>query len=276
MSRKRRRKKPQKPQTLIDVCIPVHGRFDLLRKCLEYIPDAFGDITYQIYIFDNGSPKEEADLFYPVDRSIKVIRSKENIGFPRACNRMVAAGRSPLIFLLNSDVMLAENSVDLLVREMDNPDVGVVGMRLVFPIEHAGLEPNRRPAGRLQHIGLTTNIRGEVIHPFMAWNPDHPRVMAQREVFAVTGAALMTRRNIWSRLKGFDEMYGQGTFEDADFCMTVRELGYNILVVPEATGVHYTGATVEKYQVGYPVQYNYNQFMQKWNQKVLWWQWRQA
>jgi GT2 family glycosyltransferase len=149
------------------VCIPVHGRFDLLRKCLEYIPDAFGDITYQIYIFDNGSPKEEADLFYPVDRSIKVIRSKENIGFPRACNRMVAAGRSPLIFLLNSDVMLAENSVDLLVREMDNPDVGVVGMRLVFPIPHRTCWIGAKS----QTCGETSAYRAYYKHPWGSYSP---------------------------------------------------------------------------------------------------------
>jgi len=243
---------------------------------LEYIPAAFGDITYQIYIFDNASPKDEADLFYPIDRSIRVIRSKENIGFPRACNRLASSGRSPLIFLLNSDILLGEGSVDLLVREMDNPDVGVVGMRLIFPLEHSGLNEQVRPAGKLQHIGLTTTIDGRVIHPFMAWNPDHPRVMAQKEVFSVTGAALMTRRNIWRKVRGFDERYGHGTFEDVDYCMIVREIGYNIRVVPEATGVHYTGATVEKYGLGYPLNYNYNLFMQKWNKKVIWWHWRQA
>jgi hypothetical protein len=56
MSRKRR-KKPQKPQTLIDICIPVYGQFDLLARCLDAIPDALGDLTYQVFLFDNDSPK---------------------------------------------------------------------------------------------------------------------------------------------------------------------------------------------------------------------------
>jgi len=276
MSRKRR-KKPQEPQTLVDVCIPVHGRFDLLQKCLEAIPEAFGDIIYRIFIFDNASPKDEADIFYKeIDRSVRVVRSKTNIGFPKACNRMVSSGKSPLIFLLNSDVLLGAGSVDLLVREMDDTSIGVVGMKLIFPLEHAGLNEQIRPSGQLQHIGLTTNIRAEIIHAFMAWNPDHPRVMAQRDVFAVTGAALMTRRNIWSKVGGFDEIYGHGTFEDADYCMSVREIGYNVVVEPKAAGIHYTGASAEKYGLGYNLHHNHSSFMQKWAGKMRWWHYKQV
>ena len=278
MSRKRHRKKKLlEPQTLVDICIPVMGRFDLLGKCLDAIPSAVGDIIYRVYLFDNDSPREEANEFYStLDGFIRVIRSKHNLGFPKACNRMANAGKSPLIFLLNSDVVLDTGSVDLLVREMDNPKTGVVGMKLVFPDNPGELEPNRRPAGKIQHIGLTTNIRTEVIHAFMGWSHDHPRVMAQREVFAVTGAALMTRRSIWSRAKGFDEAYGGGTFEDVDFCCAVRDMGYNIVVEPKASAVHYTNATAEKYGIGFPLHQNQMIFMQRWGSKLTWWHYRQA
>ena len=280
MSRKRTRKKQQKtPQTLVDILIPVLGRFDLLERCLESIPEAIGDIPYQIYIFDNNSPKEEADEFYKsLDRSIRVTRSKQNWGFPTACNRLVNAGTSPLVFLLNSDVILYKESIDLLVREMDDPKMGVCGMRLIFPDDVDVLTKNVqiRPAGKLQHIGLATNIRAEVIHPFISWTADHPRVMVQREVFAVTGAALMTRREIWRKIKGFREEYGLGTFEEVDFQMSVRELGYNIVVVPEAAGLHYTGATAEQYGIGYNLQGNQMTFLQRWGNKITWWQYKQA
>jgi GT2 family glycosyltransferase len=275
MSRKRRK---TKTKTLVDICIPVHGQLELLEKCLESIPDAAGDISYQIYIFDNDSPIDEIGDFYSkLDRSIKVIKNKTNIGFPGACNRMVAAGKSPLIFLLNSDVILHKDSIDKLVRVMDEPKVGVVGMKLIFPDETDlphGL--GVRPAGKIQHIGLTVNIRAEVQHAFIGWDADHPRVNMQKEVFAVTGAALMTKRELWRRIGGFFEGYGRGTFEEVDFQMVVRELGYNILVEPEASAIHYTGATAEKYDLGYNLQGNQMMFMQRWGSKLKWWQYRQA
>jgi GT2 family glycosyltransferase len=279
MSRKRqKRRKPVKTKSLLDICILVHGRFDLLTQCIQSIPDAVGDISYHVYLWDNASPdKAIADEFYahPIEHTT-VIRNSHNAGFPKGCNAAASRGKSPLIFFLNSDVILHSGSIDKLVRIMDEPKVGVAGMKLVFPEEHAGLNPAIRPAGRLQHIGLSSNIRAEITHPFISWSPDHPKVMAMadKEPLGVTGAALMTRRNLWTKAKGFFDGYGRGTYEDIDYCMTVREMGYNIAVDPQAVGIHYVGATAEKYNVPYNLHYNRMTFMQRWGEKLSWWDWR--
>jgi GT2 family glycosyltransferase len=270
-----RKKRERELKALVDIIIPAHRRFDILGECLGAIPDAVGNIPYKIIIFDNASPLEEADKFYPMlDKSIKISRSKQNLGFPRACNQGVHRGNSPLLFFLNSDVVLEPDSIDKLVRVMDNPNVGAVGMKLVFPNEHKGLNDQIRPSGKLQHVGLSVNIRSEVHHAFMAWSPDHPRVMMQKEVAAVTGAAMMTRRKLWSQAKGFFEGYGHGTYEDIDYCFTLREMGYNIVVEPTAVGTHYTGATAEGYNLGYNLNYNQMTFMQRWGSKLEWWDYR--
>ncbi|GAH64078.1 unnamed protein product, partial [marine sediment metagenome] len=39
MSKKRRGKRTKAPKTLLDIVIPVMGRFDLLTQCIESIPD---------------------------------------------------------------------------------------------------------------------------------------------------------------------------------------------------------------------------------------------
>jgi GT2 family glycosyltransferase len=84
------------------------------------------------------------------------------------------------------------------------------------------------------------------------------------EVYAVTGAALMTRRGLFDKVGGFNLMYGQDTYEDLDYCMSVRELGYNVIVEQSAVGVHYTGATAEHYKMGYPIEQNRMLFMARW------------
>ena len=265
--RKRHRTKPKIESKLLDIVIPVYRRFDLLEKCLSSIPDAAVNIRYNIIIVDNNSPREEADPFYNQYNNLVVIRNKENFGFPKACNQGVRRKASPLIFLLNSDVILEPNSIDLLVRALDDPKIGVVGMKLLFPEDHAGLNPNIRPAGKVQHVGLATNIQGDFFHIFLGWDADHPKVNATKEVYAVTGAALMTRRSIWNKVGGFFEGYGAGTFEDVDFCLSVRDIGYNIIVETRAVGTHYVGATAEKYQLGYPLQMNRLLLFQRWATK---------
>lgn len=255
-------------KTLLDIVIPVYGRFDLLEKCLYAIPNAVGELSYNIILVDNASPdKSEADGFYNLHSHmpITIVRNKENLGFPKACNIGVTRKNSPLIFLLNSDCILQKDALVNAIKAIDDPKVGVVGMKLIFPTEDLGtLDANVRPAGKIQHVGLCTNIRGNFYHIFIGWSPDHPRVLAVKEVYAVTGAALLTRRSIWNKVGGFNEVYGAGTYEDVDFCLSARDIGYNVIVEQSAMGIHYTNGTAEFYKLGYPLMQNQLIFMSKW------------
>jgi len=262
-------------RTLLDIIIPVYNRFDLLKKCLEAIPKALGELTYQIIIVDNGSDREIADKFYSNYPFVKIIRNKENLGFPKACNKGFNRGVSPLVFFLNDDVMLEPSSIVQLVKNMDDPKVGVVGMKLIFP-ENTDLPSDEvnRPKGTVQHVGLTTNIRGDFPHILLGWNPNNPRVNAIREITAVTGAALLTRRNLFLRVGRFFEGYGMGTWEDIDLCFAIRDMGYSIIVDVNAVGYHYTGATAVTYKVQYPIIPNKMLFLQRWGRKLTWDEWK--
>jgi len=270
MSRKRHKKVEQ---TLLDIVILVHGRFDLVEECYKHIIESDTPFKYNIVFVDNASPdKEEANKFYKsVDRDIASIkRLPTNIGFPAGNNAGARRRSSPLILFLNSDVFLDPQALDIMVRELDDPQVAVVGTRLLFPEDIGNLNAEIRPAGKLQHVGLACNIRGQVIHPMVGWDAEHPKVMKVDTAWAVTGASLMIRKKIFEKLGMFDEGYGAGTYEDADLCLKVREAGYNIKCNPLAWGWHYTGATAETYNQGFPLQANKFRFMEKWSDKLQW------
>ena len=250
----------------------MHRRIDLLEECLEAIPSAADGMAHHTIIVDNNTPEDEKRPLYgklKEDKNVTLVQMKQNLGFPAACNLGVGKGKSPLIFLLNSDVILDPGSLMELVHTLDDPKVGVAGMKLVFP-DYVGekLNPNIRPARKIQHVGLASNIRGEFIHAYVGWSEDHPKPNSVRDMYAVTGAALLTKREIWKRARGFFEDYGQGTFEDVDFCLTVREMGFNVVVNPKASGVHYTGATAEYYQMPHPLMLNRMLFMSRWGTRL--------
>ena len=63
-----------------------------------------------------------------------------------------------------------------------------------------------------------------------------------RGVDIVSGCFLLIRRETWDRLGGFDPaffMYG----EEADLCLRAQKLGLRPAVTPEATIIHYGGAS---------------------------------
>ena len=264
MSKRRRRR------NVVDIVIPVYGRFDLLEKCLDSIPDT---PDYKIIIVDNNSPDPVKDEFYDGierEQEVRIIENYENEGFARACNKGARSGGAPLVFFLNSDVILEPDAIDHLIVEMNDSKVGICGMKLVFPEYAEGLPQQGRPPGKIQHIGIHMDIHGMPRHTFSGWSDTNPKVLNVREVWAVTGAGLMIRRSLLRDTGGFDEVYGIGTFEDIDLCMKVRDLGYNIIVSQDTKGVHYTNASVITYGVEFPLQMNQLTFMQRWATKLYW------
>ncbi|MFV2003385.1 MAG: glycosyltransferase, partial [Paracoccaceae bacterium] len=64
----------------------------------------------------------------------------------------------------------------------------------------------------------------------------------ERAVDIVSGCFFMIRRTLWDQLGGFDAaftMYG----EETDLCLRARSLGIRPRITPEATIIHYGGAS---------------------------------
>lgn len=291
MSRNRNKntmKNKHTTMTILDIIIPVFNRSDLLKRCLEYIPEACGDLPYSVYVFDNGSTVSNGmrgaqDMNTPIIpdeagqirelcgiNKVNYIRNGKNVGFPAACNQAARRGGSPLIFFLNDDVFLLPESINKLVRSMDDPKIGAAGMKLLFPLDSK--DPGR-PAGKIQHVGLSTNIRGEFIHQFVGWSPENPRTLNIKHPYALTGAALITRRKLFREAGGFFEGYGIGTYEDVDYCLTIRSMGYNIYIEHEAIGFHLVGATSISQNIGYPLGANRDIFNVRWGSKLAYTEW---
>lgn len=61
----------------------------------------------------------------------------------------------------------------------------------------------------------------------------------RRELDAVTGACILIRRKVWKDLKGFDEDFEGGQFEDVDFCWRARKAGWKVAYQPKAVLCHF-------------------------------------
>jgi hypothetical protein len=69
------------------------------------------------------------------------------------------------------------------------------------------------------------------------------RTALQRNVSAVTGACLATRRELFCAISGFDETSLKVAFNDVDYCLRVRARGLAVIYTPFATLYHYESKT---------------------------------
>lgn len=288
----RQRQGSQKPavrigNTQIDICMSVYGEWGMLHRAVSCIPSAaLGlDREYRIILVDNGTPAwipsaEQKDtpvvpeqqsepvrkLFRPID---SFIRLEENIGYPGAMNTAASRGTSPYVLILTSDVYLEPGAITAMAKELDqNEKVGIVAPLLMFPLD----ESPHGPPGGVQSAGIAFDIQGNPFHIFIGWTPQNPRVKIRREMQAVTGACFMTRRSLWNQVGGFASVYGAGTYEDMEYCFSVRSLGYSVVFQPEAQGYHFAGGSIIQGagKSGFPLALNATIFKGRWAHALEW------
>lgn len=291
--RKRYAKRPARKggapnfKNLLDIIVPIYGEWEMAERSIESIAEACLGMNdgYRVIVIDNGTPvwrDGEGNEINPADQAIGIkdmlrnkdafYRLEENQGYPGGVNYGLQKGTAPLVLIWTADVVMTPGSVTEAVKRMDDPEIGVVGAKLLFPRD----ESPHGPPGMVQHAGIAFDIEGRPFHILMGWPPDHPKVNQEREMAAVTGAWFLTRRELFAKTNGFPVIYGAGTFEDMDFCFSVREMGLKVLYCPTAWGYHYVGGSIRKgaHRPGFNLAMNSQIFRGRWAQALQWDEWK--
>lgn len=199
----------------------------------------------RLVVVDNASADGSAEAIAAIYPEVELVVSEKNLGFGRAVNLAVDAGRSRWILLLNPDARLEEDALAELVGFAEaNPGHAVYGGRTLYP--DGVLNPDSCQ-GRITPwsvlclaLGLTRAFRDSALfnpEGIGGWRRD-----SVREVDIVFGAFCLIEREVWERLGGFDPrywLYG----EDADLCLRARRLtGRRPLFTPAAVARHVGGA----------------------------------
>lgn len=243
-----------------EIVIPVYGAYDKLELNLAAL-QAQG-LSDRVILVDDAY-KSPLPAFA---KSVKSVRNKVNLGFPGTCNRGAQEVRAPVIVFMNSDVVMLEGWHDAMMRvfggDLDQ-QIAVQGAKLIFPLDSN--DPTR-PAGKIQHAGVVFPPNKVPVHAFIGWSPDNPRVNRLIQVQAVTGAFLAIRRSVFNLLKGFNQVFGRGTYEDMDLCIRVNNLGKAVLYNPLIQGYHHVGASGERFPLGD----NHHKFMSLNANSIIW------
>jgi GT2 family glycosyltransferase len=210
--------------------------------CLEAIPAAAAETSYDVTVVDNASADGTAALVRSRWPHVRVIDAGGNVGFARANNLGIRATESELVLLLNPDTVPGRGSLDRLVGVLDAmAGVAIAGPRIVGRDGRVELSSGAM-IGPLAELRQKILTRGqEHGWPVISRRIEHA---SRRASFPdwVSGACLLIRRRNLERAGLLDERYFLYT-EDVDLCAAVRAQGRQVRFSPEAEVVHARGAS---------------------------------
>jgi GT2 family glycosyltransferase/glycosyltransferase involved in cell wall biosynthesis len=208
----------------VSVVIPVHGRADLTLRCLRSL--AAATVPLQVVIVDNASSDATSRLLDRLDGPT-ILRNNSNEGFLAATNQGAAAATADLLLLLNNDTELPPQSLVAAIDTLESsPSIGAVVAKLV----HFD--------GRLQEAGSIIWRDGSCQGYGRGETPARPAFMFRRDVDFGSAAFLLTRRQTFEALEGFDLRYKPAYYEDADFCVRLWQAGLRVVFEPRAMVRH--------------------------------------
>ncbi|MBK9049680.1 MAG: glycosyltransferase family 2 protein [Chloroflexi bacterium] len=196
-----------------------------LSACLQSVLAQQGP-TFQVWLVDNQSTDGSLEYVRSHFPQVKIIALDRNLGFAGGNNAALRQVDTPLVVLLNPDVVVEPDWLQHIIHPLvASEDVGMVGCKLFYP------------DGRLQHVGgiirWPQGLAGHIGH----LEHDEGQYETMKDVPYVIAAAAAFRRSLLSNVGFLDEGYFL-YYEDADWCERIRRAGLRVVVAPQARLVH--------------------------------------
>ena len=206
----------------------------LVRQCVDQLKaHPAAGVGLQVVVVDNGSGDGSLEQIGAAHPDIRLIDAGGNLGFARGNNLALRDLATDYALLINSDALVEPGAMDAMVAALrDNPDVGMVGPRIVNVDDGADQDyPEHFPS-------VLQMIRRAVKGPqFPARGQDAPV-----DIDRIHGACLMTRAVVLRQIGLLDESFFLYD-EDVDWCIRARRAGWRLLLLPQARVRHYGGKT---------------------------------
>jgi GT2 family glycosyltransferase len=206
----------------VSVIIVTYNSASSIADCLRSVRGQPG-VQCETIVIDNASGDNTVRIVRSSEANPTLIENRENVGFGRACNQGFHASKGRYVYFLNPDAQLVgTNALATLCRGLtEHKNWGMAGSRVV-------------------------SATGEWKTPATTY-PDQSHVRKDfsklpGKIAWVVGASMIVRREVYAELGGFDPDFFLYS-EETDFCLRLRERGYEIGLVEEAAVSHIGGAS---------------------------------
>jgi GT2 family glycosyltransferase len=222
----------QKSKKLLHAIVLGYRNFKTTtQQCLESLVGELSRTDFKLTVIDNGSPDDAGFLQQEFVKSYPAIESlllSDNLGYAGGMNYAATKSNSKWLLLLGSDTIISPGAIDTLCELLPtlNNTIGIVG-------------PVTNEAGNCQGLRFSSQDSKSVFSEYTK-----QAILPKTIILPIYRAdffCVAIRKSLWDQLHGLDMCYGRGYYEDFDFCMRAKSLGYATVMI-ENIFVYHAGS----------------------------------
>lgn len=232
---------------MIDVSIVIvnYNTKQVTLDCIRSVKEKSQNLSYEIVLVDNASTDGTAEAVASEFGDVLVIRCSENIGFGRANNRGVEQAKGKYIFFLNSDTLLVNNAVQLLLDFAEHhPAINVMGGLLYW--KDGGENGSCGFFGG--YFSRIMWLLGKTVRSNLVYTSKQKRMFeadGYMYVDYVVGAHMFCQREYFNRFGGFDPEFFMYC-EEEDLQKRMTDAGGKIVLTNGPKIIHLINASMQK------------------------------
>jgi GT2 family glycosyltransferase len=228
----------QASKAVLSIIIISYNTKEVTRNCLESIYKNKTD-RFEIIIVDNNSKDGSVEMLCEYERTKKnlfLMKSDKNLGFAKANNLASKKASGQYFLFINSDIVVLNDSINKLLDFYikNQGKISFIGGKLFN--KDMTSQPSCGPFYSLHVIAGALFFKGDY------WGLTRCSPDSLKKVGWVSGACILTSRQIFDEIKGFDEnifMY----MDEVDMLFRANRKGYFTYFYPEAKFIHLGSAS---------------------------------
>lgn len=197
-------------------------------------------LTYpavEVIVVDNNSAENPTETLAARFPEVKLIVSKENLGFAGGNNLGIQASKGEYLLFLNNDTEVDGGALEPLVELFEtDPQAGAASSKILYwnsneTIQYAGSSRIDPFTGRSKRVGYMEKDNGQY--------------KSVRETELAHGAAMMVPRRVIDKVGMMPEFFFL-YYEEVDWCESIKRAGYKIFFVPQSKVYHKESMSIGK------------------------------
>lgn len=225
----------------VSIIIVNYNTKKLLEDCIQSIYDNTNNVLFEIIVVDNASTDGSQEVIKTKFPEVLFIESEINLGFGSANNLGAKYAKGAFLFLLNSDTILFENSIKILIeffeRKEKTLNMGVLGALLVDEQYNVNGFGSHFPTCSEEN---KINLRKI---PFVKWFVPAPKKKdydfdnGYFQIDYVIGADMFLRKKLFEEMNGFSKAFFM-YYEESDLQKRMHNIGLKNYILAKTKIIH--------------------------------------